>query len=535
MRAADCAHFCAPFLTEFVGTFFVVLVCILNVETGTATWTPISIGFCVMVTMYATAGPSSGHLNPSISLSFGICGKMDWGRVVQYFAVQLAAGLAAGVVGLAFLQGSSPPAESNAATSSSSPAAAIDAVFCRAVLIDLAILCVLNVIYSTMLCLVALNTMPSARSNPHENLSEVFAMAVGFVVIAGGHTMGGTAGGFFNPAVTFGFGVVRSMDWLAALLHVLMQFIASAVASQLFFLVRPEEWGRPQPQPEGGAILPTTTAVVAVAEAPMGSVSSLTSKVLCEFIGTFVLVLTFVVNAVVDNSGRFFGQVHPDCGMATSAEELPATWAAGAAVMALVYALGDISGGHFNPAVTVAVALSGRDTIPLGEAIIFVVTQLAAGIAAASAYCFPLMAYVPVASAPKLKPRHGYGWMHVVILEGSLTSFVAVVYLCLRTVRSYTKAPNEHSFQMGLAIGMSVSAGGLALMNITGGCLNPAVSLGLAFTNLVGSGDGHGELLYCFVEALGGAFAVVAFAATHVSEYKASSPLLEPRRPHEAA
>merc|ERR1719482_1826122 len=65
----------------------------------------------------------------------------------------------------------------------------------------------------------------------------------------------------------------------------------------------------------------------------------------------------------------------------------PATaLSAGVALSSMIYALGDVSGGHFNPAVTVAVIASGRDKLDPKIAGIYIGCQLAGGILAAFTY-----------------------------------------------------------------------------------------------------------------------------------------------------
>src|ERR1700746_2575292 len=84
-------------------------------------------------------------------------------------------------------------------------------------------------------------------------------------------------------------------------------------------------------------------------------------KMIAEFIGTFVLVLT--VGASVRSGAAL------------------APLAIGAALMVMVYAGGHISGGHYNPAVTMAVFVRGR--IGSTQAITYWVAQLAGGLVAA--------------------------------------------------------------------------------------------------------------------------------------------------------
>src|ERR1700730_7305178 len=93
-------------------------------------------------------------------------------------------------------------------------------------------------------------------------------------------------------------------------------------------------------------------------------------KYLAEFIGTLALILIGCGAIVVGG----FGGVFP-LGI------LPIALAFGLTVMAMAYGIGPISGGHINPAVTVAMWVAGR--IPLAQAVGYIVAQFLGGIAGA--------------------------------------------------------------------------------------------------------------------------------------------------------
>lgn len=83
-------------------------------------------------------------------------------------------------------------------------------------------------------------------------------------------------------------------------------------------------------------------------------------KLLTEFIGTFFLV--FTVGMVVPHAGE---------------ANVIAPLAIGSALMVMVYAGGHVSGGHYNPAVSLAVLLRGR--MSANEIVPYIVIQAAAG------------------------------------------------------------------------------------------------------------------------------------------------------------
>src|SRR5580698_8822680 len=85
-------------------------------------------------------------------------------------------------------------------------------------------------------------------------------------------------------------------------------------------------------------------------------------KYLVEFIGTFFLVLTVGMCVIDPGAGSF------------------APLAIGSALMIMVYAGGHVSGGHYNPAVTLAVWLRGR--CPQSDVVSYIVSQLAGAVAA---------------------------------------------------------------------------------------------------------------------------------------------------------
>jgi aquaporin Z len=204
-------------------------------------------------------------------------------------------------------------------------------------------------------------------------------------------------------------------------------------------------------------------------------------KYLVEFIGTFFLVFTV--------------------GMAVRSGAALAPLAIGSALMVMIFAGGHISGGHFNPAVTLAVWLRGkcdaRDVVPYWMA------QLAAGAIAALLVTY-LFGGRP-AGGPAL-----HGSVPSAIVEFLFT--FALAWVVLNTATAKGTAGNSF---YGLAIGFTVLTGAIAVGGVSGGAFNPAVGLGVFLMGL----EKLSQLgVYVVADLLGGAAAALAFKATQEAE-----------------
>jgi aquaporin Z len=328
---------------------------------------------------------------------------------------------------------------------------------------------IVEVLYTFMLCFVVLN-VATARKNEG---NQYFGLAIGFVIIAGGYAGGPVSGGCFNPAVAFGIDVASvgiSFGWAFAYLGYHM--IGAALASLAFRVVRPDEFfGDPA--------------------------YGLGPKLFAEFLGTFFLVLTVGLNVL--NGG------------------VAAVWSIAASLMCMIYALGSVSGAHFNPAVTFAIVCAGRKKISLGDALFYVLVQILGGIVAAFTY-----AAVYHGKTFSLLPnkKDGYDWGDVAAGEIIFTFVLSYVVLCVATTTP--PGPKEpHSRDMfGLAIASCVTVGGFAVGPCGSGALNPAVAIGIASANIMNRGIFINALAYVAFELVGAALAAAAFHITHASEYK---------------
>jgi len=170
-----------------------------------------------------------------------------------------------------------------------------------------------------------------------------------------------------------------------------------------------------------------------------------------EAIGTFFLV--FTVGAAVGSGSSL------------------APLAIGAVLMVMVYAGGHLSGGHYNPAVTLAVLVRGR--IKLRDAAAYWFVQLGAGLLAALVVRDILDPVQPARHATMTLSGHTV--VAAFVVEMLFTFALCYVVLNVATSKSHP----DNSFY-GLAIGFTVAAGAFAVGAISGGAFNPAVTLGAA-------------------------------------------------------
>lgn len=200
---------------------------------------------------------------------------------------------------------------------------------------------------------------------------------------------------------------------------------------------------------------------------------------LTEFVGTFFLVLTVCLTAPTGSP--------------------LAPLAIGASLMIMVYMGGHISGGHYNPAVSLAAALRGA--LPMGRLAPYWLAQVFGAIVAALAARYALGK--PFACAPGA----GVGAGQALLIE-----FMFTFALCLVVLNVATSKKTEGNSYYGLAIGFTIVVAAFAGGGISGGAFNPAVGLGPIAVDAMLSGGGLANLwLYLLGPLLGGAAAALVF------------------------
>ena len=99
------------YLTEFIGTFFLVFTVGCTVIPGTpGVIAPLAIGAALMVMIFAGGHVSGAHYNPAVTLAVFLRGRCEPKDVVPYMVAQVAAGVVAALIAT-FLMGAGTPME----------------------------------------------------------------------------------------------------------------------------------------------------------------------------------------------------------------------------------------------------------------------------------------------------------------------------------------------------------------------------------------------------------------------------------------
>ncbi|ANE50876.1 MIP family channel protein [Flavisolibacter tropicus] len=210
------------------------------------------------------------------------------------------------------------------------------------------------------------------------------------------------------------------------------------------------------------------------------------NKYIAEVLGTFALVFCGTGAIVINEQS---GGVITHVGVAITF---------GLIVMAMIYALGGISGAHMNPAVTIAFTVAKR--FPLKQVLPYIISQTVGAILASLTlkYLFPsnqtLGATLPAGSA-----------IQSFVLEFILTFFLMLVIINVAT------GSKEQGMFAGLAIGSTVLLEAMFAGPVSGASMNPIRSIAPALVS------GHTEHLWVYILApiLGALFAISIFRVLH--------------------
>lgn len=196
------------YVTEFIGTFFLVLSIGLSVMAGSML-APIAIGATLMVMVYMGGHVSGAHYNPAVSLAALIRGKLLAADFIPYVVVQIVGAFLAAWIAMTLTGGSFAPA----------PGAGVSAI--TALMVE--------ALYTFALALVVLNVAATkATAN-----NSFYGLAIGFTIVAGAIAGGGLSGGAYNPAVGLGPNLANMMMHGADITHVWIYIVGPGVGGAL--------------------------------------------------------------------------------------------------------------------------------------------------------------------------------------------------------------------------------------------------------------------------------------------------------------
>jgi aquaporin Z len=202
------------YLTEFIGTFFLVLTIGCTVLPRAAGVIPaLAIGSALMVMIFAGGHVSGAHYNPAVTLGVWIRGKCPTADVVPYWTAQVLAAVVASVTAR-FLVGSPS-----------------DIVLTPAVGPAL----VAEFLYTFALVYVVLNTA-TARGTSGNSF---YGLAIGFTVLTGAFSVGRVSGGAFNPAVAVGLVTMGLIPTTSIWIHIVADLMGGAAAATIFKTINP--------------------------------------------------------------------------------------------------------------------------------------------------------------------------------------------------------------------------------------------------------------------------------------------------------
>ena len=416
---------------------------------GSAGVRPLAIGWMLTVCVYAGGHLSGAHYNPAVTLCAALCTKLKWSAVLPYWAAQVSGALSAGALAKAHCSGNLY--HSGAQYPSKAHAVTDGQAFLGELLISIS-LCF-------TVCSVAFAQKQAGNS--------FFGYAIGFTVVAGAAAVGPISGGAFNPAV----GCLAFFHSDSVWIYWLAPCMGAGIAAVLYWVVHSDEI-----EDETLARFPVVRRQL-MAFAPY----------LMELIGTFYLCL------IVGLRG-------------TEAYEV------GAILTAMVFAGGCVSGANFNPAVTLALVISGG--MEVVKAVRYVGCQLLGALLAA--WTASALTYKSTNNLLTDSPS----WPQLCTVDCHITDFSAIILEAIATFAliwtvlnvAVAKETAGNSF-FGFAIGMMVFALACMFGGLTGGAFNPAVgSLGLFH------GHGGEAYIYWVGNLAGSAAAAFTFNLSRVAK-----------------
>jgi aquaporin Z len=198
------------YITEFIGTFFLVLTIAL---TGNA----LAIGATLMVMVFAGGHISGAHYNPAVTLAILVRGKISARDAIAYIIAQIVGAAVAALIARWYL------ADSNIVAFS------LDGRIAKAFIAEL--------LGTFALAYVVLNVATSHGTTGNS----FFGLAIGFTVFAMASAFGSISGGAFNPAVAVGASIVEIFDFKNIWIYLVACFGGGLLAGLIFNFLNVED------------------------------------------------------------------------------------------------------------------------------------------------------------------------------------------------------------------------------------------------------------------------------------------------------
>jgi aquaporin Z len=204
------------YITEFIGTFFLVLS--VGMASTMGAMAPVAIGATLMVMIFAGGHISGAHYNPAVTLAVFIRGRISMNDALPYMIVQLAGAAIAALICSQVFE-----------VKGTGGCAVADGNTIKALIAE--------ILGTFALAYVILNVATS-KANAGNSF---YGLAIGFTVTAMAYTLGSLSGGAFNPAVAFGQSIAGNFCWGNIWIYLVGCFAGGALAAVVFNMNNPDD------------------------------------------------------------------------------------------------------------------------------------------------------------------------------------------------------------------------------------------------------------------------------------------------------
>jgi aquaporin Z len=199
---------------EFVGAFLLVFTVGMATDPANrvgGVLAPIAIGSVLMVLIYAGGSVSGGHYNPAVSTAVFLRGRLAANEYGAYVLAQLAAAVLAGLVVIAV-----GGRHTAGATGAIGKMLIVESLFT----------------FALAYVVLSVATAEATEGNSY------FGLAIGFVVVVGGISVGWVSGAAFNPAVALGATVLGAFTWPHIWVYFFADLVGGVVAAAAFVFIQ---------------------------------------------------------------------------------------------------------------------------------------------------------------------------------------------------------------------------------------------------------------------------------------------------------